>query len=118
MRGRFFFSVNNKYRSEHRNVGRLRREEVVFNRIRLGHLKLNGTLKHIDKHLTGFCGHCHEEESITHVIMHCQRHKQENHCMKEEMKETSIHDFILRTILKIPSFPYISTFPTGHYYIV
>ena len=38
-----------------RSSGRERREERVFTRLRLGHTKLNSTLKVVGKHLTGRC---------------------------------------------------------------
>lgn len=39
------YNLNNKVNSTFRKIGRSRKEEVVFNRIRLGHSNLNGTLK-------------------------------------------------------------------------
>ncbi len=48
--------------------GNKRKEQVIINRLRIGHCKLNKTLHVMGKHPTGLCDECQEEETIKHIL--------------------------------------------------
>jgi len=53
-----------------------RTEQVIMSRIRIGHRKLNNTLKIMGKHPTGQCS-CGERETVEHVMIACPRYGRE-----------------------------------------
>ncbi len=57
--------------------GNKRKEEVIINRLRIGHCKLNKTLHVMGKHPTGLCDECQEEETIKHIFISCKKYIQE-----------------------------------------
>ncbi len=59
------------------------KEENILTRLRV---MLNKTLKIINKHPTGLCGHCGTEESVEHVICVCQKYTNERQTMKNGLK--------------------------------
>ncbi len=57
-----------------RMTGRCTKEENIISRLRQGHTRLNKTLHLIGKHPTGLCECGQEEESVEHVLCHCQKY--------------------------------------------
>ncbi len=53
-KGRLIYSLINKVNQNIKCIGKSRKEEVIFNRILLGHSNLNSTLKIIGKHPNGY----------------------------------------------------------------
>ncbi len=56
----------------------------MLTRLRLGQCSLNKTLKMIEKHQTGLCEGCREEE---HIIMNCKRYETQRQVMKNKTRE-------------------------------
>ncbi len=62
----------------------------------MGHTGLNKTLHLIGKHPTD---HCQEEESVEHILCHCQKYIAEREILKKGIRkqsslETSIKDIL------------------------
>ncbi len=82
--GRFLFSLINEVNQNIKCIGKSKKEEVIFNRILLGHSNLNSTLKILGKHPNGLCEYCNDEETIPHVFIDCRKYEQERGKMIEE----------------------------------
>ncbi len=48
------------------------------------------------KHPTGLCEHCGEEESVEHVICVCQKYTNEREIMKNELRKMGMDDKSLK----------------------
>ncbi|XP_037531102.1 uncharacterized protein LOC119408373 [Nematolebias whitei] len=89
-KGRWYYRIQRQV-GEMRRGGRNRREERLITRLRFGHTSLNNTLHNIQKHDTGQCEHCGQEETIEHVILVCQKYEHHRRRMIEQLgkiKET------------------------------
>lgn len=73
-----------------RCAGKNREEETVISRIRFGHTGLNSTLFVMGKHNTGRCEYCGQEETIEHVIVHCERYEEERGRMSEQFRKERV----------------------------
>ncbi len=91
-KGRFLFSLINKVNQNIKCIGKSRKEDVIFNRILLGHSNLNSTLKIIGKHPNGLCEYCNDEETIPHVFIECRKYEQERGKMIEELRKNRIQE--------------------------
>ncbi len=91
-KGRFLFSLINKINKNIKCIGKSRKEDVIFNRILLGHSNLNSTLKIIGKHPNGLCEYCNDEETIPHVFIECRKYEQERGKMIEELRKNRIQE--------------------------
>ena len=76
-----------------------RTEQVIMSRIRIGHCKLNNTLKIMGKHPTGQCS-CGERETVEHVIVACPRYGREKERMKIELQKTGIRECNFKNIVE------------------
>lgn len=102
-RGRFLYSINNtvSINTAVRNMGRTRKEEIICNRIRLGHSNLNSTLRRIGKHPTGLCEYCQTEETITHAIIECTKYREERQNLKEKLEEKGVKEFTIKRLMNL-----------------
>lgn len=96
--GRWFYSIQRRV-GMMRNTGKTRREETIISRLRFGHTRLNGTLFKMGKHNSGRCEFCQEEETIEHVMLHCQKYVVERRKMVFNLKEIKVN-YDLRDILQ------------------
>ncbi len=48
------------------------------------------------KHPTGLCEHCGEEESVEHVICVCQKYTNERKIMKNELRKMGVDELKLK----------------------
>ncbi len=51
------------------------------------------------KHPTGLCEHCGEEESVEHVICVCQKYTNEREIMKNELRKMGVDKLKLKNIV-------------------
>ncbi len=51
------------------------------------------------KHPTGLCEHCGEEESVEHVICVCQNYTNEREIMKNELRKMGVYELNLKNIV-------------------
>ncbi len=51
------------------------------------------------KHPTGLCEHCGEEESVEHVICVCQKYTNEREIMKNELRKMGVDELKLKNIV-------------------
>lgn len=68
----------------------LRREEVVYTRLRLGHTGLNATLQIIGNG-TGLCIECRVKEDVNHILFVCEKYNDSRINWQEMEGENSIH---------------------------
>ena len=68
-------------------------------RLRLGHCGLNGTLKRLGKHETGLCEGCGEEETVEHVLLRCDRYKEERQVMRDRWRDMGRGEISLEGVL-------------------
>uniref|UniRef100_A0A673MAK6 Uncharacterized LOC107721237 n=1 Tax=Sinocyclocheilus rhinocerous TaxID=307959 RepID=A0A673MAK6_9TELE len=99
-KGRFFYNLINKVSQKIRHIGKTRKEEVVYNRILLGHSNLNSTLKILGKHPNGLCEQCKVEETVTHVILECKKYEEERSNMIVEIKKNGIQVVHFKSLIK------------------
>ncbi len=71
--GRHLYTIQKEV-GRRRKTGRCTKEENIISRLSLGHARLNKTLHLIGKHPSGLCESCQEEESVEHVLCHCQKY--------------------------------------------
>ncbi len=50
----------------------------------------------LQKHPTGLCEHCGEEESVEHVICVCQKYTNEREIMKNELRKMGVDELKLK----------------------
>ncbi len=67
--------VQNMIDMESKTVIKMK-EQVIINRLRIGHCKLNKSLHVMGKHPTGLCDKCQEEETIKHIFISCKKYIQ------------------------------------------
>ncbi len=48
------------------------------------------------KHPTGLCEHCGEEESVEHVICVCQKYTNEREIMKNELRKMGVDELKIK----------------------
>ncbi len=70
--------------------GNKRKEQVIINRLRIGHCKLNKTHHVTGKHPTGLCDECQEEETIKHI---------ERQEFKNQLGEIGIVEYNVKNIV-------------------
>ena len=85
-KGRWFYKIQRKV-GEARETGRSRREETVISRLRFGHTGLNASLFIVQKHDTGRCDHCEEQETVDHVMNSCRKYEVERRQMQDKLAE-------------------------------
>ncbi|XP_014880361.1 uncharacterized protein LOC106941759 [Poecilia latipinna] len=71
-KGRWLYKIQ-KNIGQMRRTERIRREEIIISRFRIGHTGLNRSLFLIGKHQTGKCD-CGEDETLEHVIFSCRNY--------------------------------------------
>ncbi len=67
--------VQNMIDMESKTVIKMK-EQVIINRLRIGHCKLNKSLPVMGKHPTELCDKCQEEETIKHIFISCKKYIQ------------------------------------------
>lgn len=77
---------------------RCRKEEVILNRLRIGHTGLNKSLHVIGKHDTGHCDSCDVLETVEHVLTKCSKYDRERQLVKRKI-EDAMEVFNLNVIL-------------------
>ena len=82
-----------------REMSNRRTEQVVITRLRIGHCKLNGTLRMLGKHPTGQCDECQEEETVSHIFMSCRKCIKERQELKYSLQEIGIGQYNVKSIL-------------------
>ena len=81
-----------------RCAGRDRTNETIISRF--GHTGLNGTLYKTGKHNTGsVCEYCGQEETVEHVMLHCQKYESERRHLIQNLRKIEIH-YDLKDILQ------------------
>ncbi len=53
----------------------------------------------IEKHQTGLCEGCREEESVEHIIMTCKRYETQRQVMKNTLREIGVQEITLKGLL-------------------
>ncbi len=53
----------------------------------------------IEKHQTGLCEGCREEESVEHIIMTCKRYETQRQVMKNKLREIGVQQITLKGLL-------------------
>ncbi len=96
----FLFSLINKVNQNIKCIGKSRKEEVIFNRILLGHSNLNSTLKILGTHPNGLCEYCNDEETIPHVFIECRKYEQERGKIIEELRKNRIQELNVKVLIK------------------
>ncbi len=65
----------------------------------MGRTGLNKTLRLIGKHPTVLCDHCQEEESVEHILCHCQKYIAEREILKKGIRKQSSLESSIKDIL-------------------
>lgn len=98
---------------------RMRREEVILARLRIGHTSLNSSLALISKHDSGNCEHCQARsmETVEHVLVHCQNYHHERQTLIAQVKASNttfgLKQLLHRSAGKIYSFLFVFLRSTG-----
>jgi len=79
-----------------REMSNRRKEQIMITRLRIGHSKLNVTLCILGKHPTGLCNECHEEETVSHILMSCRKFTQERQELKHNLQEIGIGQYSVK----------------------
>lgn len=69
--GSFYRKIEPNVSNKIKYINNNRNTEIKITRLRLGQCRLNKYLNKIDRHPTGLCQTCQEEESIDHYLLHC-----------------------------------------------
>jgi len=64
-----------------------RREESVLTRLRFDHTGLNKTLFLMGKTLSDKCLECRSKEDVEHVLMHCEKYRDERISLKQKINK-------------------------------
>lgn len=67
--------------------GKCRRDEVVFSRLRFGHMGLKSTLYLMTKCVSDKCEVCNVPENVEHVIMKCSKYESERNILRDKIYE-------------------------------
>ncbi len=54
----------------------------------------------IEKHQTGLCEGCREEESVEHIIMTCKRYETQRQVMKNTLREIGVAGDHIKGVIK------------------
>ena len=95
--GRHLYSIQQEVGTP-RTVKRSTREENIITRLRVGHTKLNKTLHLINKHPSVLCEYCQVQESVEHVILHCQKYSREREIQKQEVVKHGTGELSLKNV--------------------
>ncbi len=79
--------------------GNKRKEQVIINRLRIGHYKLNKTLHVMGNHPTGLCDDCQEEETIKLIFISYKTYIQERQEFKNQLREICIVEYNVKNIV-------------------
>ncbi len=90
--------VQNMIDMESKTVIKMK-EQVIINRLRIGHCKLNKSLHVMGKHPTGLCDECQEEETIKHIFISCKKYIQERQEFKYQLQEIGIVEYNVKNIV-------------------
>ncbi len=96
--GRHYYRIQEKVGCR-RVFKRNNKTEGIITRLRMGYTGLNKTLHLIGKHPTGFCDHCQEEESVEHILCHCQKYIAEREILKKGIMKQSSLEISIKDIL-------------------
>ncbi len=72
-------------------AGRNRKDETIISRLRFGHTGLNSTLFNIGKHNTSRCDNCGQEETVEHVMLHCQKYEAERRHLTQNLRKIKVN---------------------------
>ncbi len=75
--------------------------EGIITRLRMGHTGLNKTLHPIRKHPTGVCDYCQEEESVEHILCHCQMYIAERKILKKIIRKQRSLEISIKDVLNL-----------------
>lgn len=98
IKGRHLYMIQNRIGMESKKGGN-RKEQVIINRLRIGHCKLNKTLHIIGKHPTGLCDECQEEETVNHIFISCKKYILERLEFKNQLREIGILEYNVKNIV-------------------
>ncbi len=87
------------YRFQEKAGCRNNKREGIITRLRMGRTGLNKTLHLIGKHPTVLCDHCQEEESVEHILCHCQKYIAEREILKKGIRKQSSLESSIKDIL-------------------
>ncbi len=97
IKGRHLYMIQNMIGIESKKGNK--KEQVIINRLRIGHCKLNKTLHVMGKHPTGLCDECQEEETIKHILISCKKYIQERQEFKNQLREIGIGEYNVKNIV-------------------
>ena len=72
----------------------------IISRLRFGHSRLNSSLFKIAKHESGRCDYCEQQETVQHIIMHCQRFEIEREQLICSLRRESVCFDIINILQK------------------
>ncbi len=78
--------------------GNKRKEQVIINRLRISHCKLNKTLHVMGNHPTGLCDDCQEEEIMKHIFISYKKYIQRQE-FKNQLREICIVEYDVKNIV-------------------
>ncbi len=96
--GRHYYRIQEKVGCRRVCKGNNKTEGIIT-RLRMGHTGLNKTLHLIGKHPSGVCDHCQEEESVEHILCHCQKYIAEREILKKGIRKQSSLEISVKDIL-------------------
>lgn len=73
---RLFLKKSSKKKiGEMRSTARRKRKETIISALRFRHVRLSSTLFNLVRHCNGKCEYCGVDETVEHVMLHCQNYK-------------------------------------------
>ncbi|XP_015260458.1 PREDICTED: uncharacterized protein LOC107104854 [Cyprinodon variegatus] len=96
-KGRHLYGIQQKV-GEEEPLGKSRREQGMFSRIRLGHTRLNASLHVIGKHPTGKCDMCSQPETIEHVLFEYIKYASQRIDLRKGLEHEGIKQLDIKNI--------------------
>ena len=88
--GRWLYRIQRKV-SMMRSKGKTQREETIIYRLPFGHTRLNSTSFKIGNHNSVRCQFRHQEESLEHDLIYCQKYDAERKELILNLKEIKVN---------------------------
>ena len=76
-----------------------RRMEIVFHRLRIGHVGLKQYLFRFGMSIEEECSQCKTVESVEHYLLNCKKYDNEREILKRELEKEDVPDINIRILL-------------------
>ena len=73
--------------------------EIIFHRLRIGHVGLKQYLHSFNMAADEECNQCTEVESIEHYLLNCRKYGKETEILKRELEKENITDKTIKILL-------------------